>query len=730
MEQPNVKIEPLRVLYLEDSPRDAEIVREILSNAGYEVNMDCVEHEAGFSESLRERHYDLVLSDFSLPGFDAFGALKLSGTLLPDAPFICVSGSIGEETAIELLKQGAVDYVLKDRLVRLPFAVKRAVEKANEERSRHQAEEALRRTEIRLRSYFELSSAGIAITSPEKGWLEVNDHLCEMLGYHKSELFGKTWPELTHPEDLNVDLDHFNRILSGEQEGYSIDKRFIRKDGGSIWVNLSVRCVRREDGKADYFIALMFDISDRKKAEEKIRENEEKYRSIFQNSSAGILLTTPDGSILEANDFACALFGMTEEELRRSGRGAIVDASDPRLSGSIDERMRLGRAQTELTFVRRDGSKFEGHVSSTVFSDSAGNQKTSMIIQDLTERKRAEEEILFRNIVLTTQQEASVDGILVVDRDSRIVSHNRRFLEMWGFPEGATLGLNDEEALQFVVRNRVADPEGFLSRVREIYSNVQSVIQDEFDLADGRVFSRYTAPMVGPDGRYFGRVWYFTDITERKRAEAQIRKDLKVKEVMLREIHHRVRNNLNVISSLLNLQSERIVTKKQALDAFVESKNRIFAMALVHSNLYKEDDFSSIQMQAFAKNLTDNLMRVYRADVEIRIQADALSLDINTAVPCGLILNELVTNSLKHAFPERDRGIITIGFERTVERLCRMTVQDNGVGLPPAFDPARSKSLGFTIVSQLVAQIDGEMTVRGNAGARFEILFPAAGAGP
>ena len=118
----------LKVLYLEDSPRDIEIIRELLIDAGYDLSMDCTEKKKEFTSLLHRNKYDIILSDFKLPGFDAFGALELSTEICPDVPFICVSGSIGEETAIELIKQGAVDYILKDRLVRLPLAIKRALD--------------------------------------------------------------------------------------------------------------------------------------------------------------------------------------------------------------------------------------------------------------------------------------------------------------------------------------------------------------------------------------------------------------------------------------------------------------------------------------------------------------------------------------------------------------------------------------------------------------------------
>jgi PAS domain S-box-containing protein len=211
-----------------------------------------------------------------------------------------------------------------------------------------------------------------------------------------------------------------------------------------------------------------------------------------------------------------------------------------------------------------------------------------------------------------------------------------------------------------------------------------------------------------------------------KRAEEQIRKDLREKEVMLREIHHRVKNNLNVITSLLSLQADQITDKSQALAAFEESKNRIYAMALVHENLYKEQDYSRINMKSFVEDMTQNLLRVYHPSVKIDIRIQDLTLDLNNAVPCGLILNELVTNALKHAFKDKSQGLITIGFRVLNGNIYELTVQDNGIGLPKEIDISKLKSLGLVIVNQLLIQIDGALKITRGKGTQFQITFPVS----
>jgi len=296
----------LRILLLEDSLLDTELIQELLTASGIDYELRRVETRSDFLRALQQDTFDLILSDYSLPSFDGISALKLAQANCPDVPFIFVSATLGEELAIETLKSGATDYVLKQRLERLVPAVQRALRESKERFERYRAEselrklaaelevrveertaqlakvnqslreqiverqrveESLRQSESTLRSYFELPLIGIAITSQEKSWLEVNDKLCDTFGYERHELMQMTWVELTYPDDLEADLEQFNQILAGSIEGYLMDKRFIRKNGEVIHASMSVRCVRRADGSINYFVALVQDITERKRAE-------------------------------------------------------------------------------------------------------------------------------------------------------------------------------------------------------------------------------------------------------------------------------------------------------------------------------------------------------------------------------------------------------------------------------------------------------------------------------
>jgi two-component sensor histidine kinase len=215
------------------------------------------------------------------------------------------------------------------------------------------------------------------------------------------------------------------------------------------------------------------------------------------------------------------------------------------------------------------------------------------------------------------------------------------------------------------------------------------------------------------------------EITERVRKEAQIKASLEEKEALLKEIHHRVKNNLQVISSLLNLQSS-LVADPQALEVFQESQHRIRSMALVHEKLYQSESLAQIDFAEYVRTLTTYLFNSYgdRAQhITLDIQAEDVFLGIDTAIPCGLILNELVSNALKHAFPNGQEGKIRVEICVGSEQQSTLTVSDNGVGLPESLDLHNTTSLGLQLVNILVRQLDGTMEIHGQGGAEFKIGF-------
>lgn len=231
--------------------------------------------------------------------------------------------------------------------------------------------------------------------------------------------------------------------------------------------------------------------------------------------------------------------------------------------------------------------------------------------------------------------------------------------------------------------------------------------------------------MQDEQGEPIKRIGACVDITEQQKAEEQNKQDLKEKEILLKEIHHRVKNNLNVIVSLLNLQSNKIKDKEQALRAFKETRDRVYSMALVHDQLYQSDSFSHISMKSYiktmAKSLLSSLSRGKIITLDIKIKD--IFLDIDKAIPCGLILNEIVTNALKHAFLQKNKGKIYIEFQK-IKNKYEFLVRDDGVGIPDNINIQKTKSLGLRLIFLLTEQLDGDIAIKKKKGTEFRITFP------
>ena len=260
---------------------------------------------------------------------------------------------------------------------------------------------------------------------------------------------------------------------------------------------------------------------------------------------------------------------------------------------------------------------------------------------------------------------------------------------------------------------------------------------------------RYDSPFKGgrgiyDDGKIQGIVCVVRDITERKRAEEQIKASLEEKEVLLREIHHRVKNNLQVIASLLNLQ-EKDIEDKRLNEVFNNCRDRIFAMALVHDKLYQSENLANINFGEYIEALANTLFQTYRitGNIALKMDVEDVSLGIDSAIPCGLILNELISNSLKHAFPGDREGEIRIALHAEGLRMearveaddgtasdsdgkITLIVSNNGVEFPEDLDFRNTESLGLQLVTLLAEdQLDGTIELDRSSGTAFKITFDA-----
>jgi len=607
------------------------------------------------------------------------------------------------------------------------------------------AEEEHRRNQEWLRLYFDLPFIGMAVTSPRtKKWLRANDRLCEILGYPREELILKSWAELTHPDDLEADVAEFEKVMRGESEGYKMDKRFIRGDGAIIYATIDVKCVRTDRGEVDFFVATIQDITDRVMAAKELEESEARYRLVSENGSDVIWLYD-----LASNRFSYVspsverLRGFAVDEvLAQSMREALTDESYSLIERQLPRRLAAfasgdesARIQThEVDQIRRDGGVVPTEVVTTLIVDDDGRvTHIQGVTRDISERKRSEFLLREKDTLLREMSEVAHIGGWEFDPATGRGTWTDEVARIHDLEPAVETSA--ETGLGFFHgEHRTAIENALRAAVEE---GVPYDLELELVTAKGvRKWVRTVGLADKKDGKVKRIHGTMQDITERKIIDEHLRASLREKEVLLKEIHHRVKNNMQVIISLLSLQS-RNIQNEGFRRVFNDSVTRIHSMALVHEKLYRSGNFARINFKEYLESLIDIISRSYSLDgghITLSAFVPPVEWGVDTAIPCGLIVSEAITNAVKHAFPGNTGGEIRVSLAE--ERAdgdgkiyYMLDISDNGVGMPEeaCFDSA--ESLGMLLINQLVQQLEGTVEIVRSPGSTVRIRFPREAGG-
>ena len=415
----------LNILILEDNPDDAELVIAELEKEGYIINWDRVDTQEDFAKSLRTTP-DLILADYKLPSFNALDALKIKQEISPAIPLIIISGTIGEEVAVECIKAGATDYVLKDRLYRLCPVIERALKEAEEDKERKQAEEELKDSEEYLKILFDYAPDAYYINDLKGNFIDGNKAAERLTGYKREELIGKSFLKLKllSLADIPKAAKLLVKNLRGQPTGPD-ELVLNRKDNSKVTVEISTYPVKIK-GKT-LALGLARDITERKKAEEALRKSQQEFASIFHNNPEALVYLDDKDTVLEINSRFSELFGYNLKEIKgKDINSGIIHPPD-----KIEEAKRLtkkaikGYINYDTIRKKKDGTLFPASVSgSSVLID--GKTKGRIILyQDITQRQQAEQKIKQGYEKLQRTMEATIYTIskIIETRDPYTAGH-------------------------------------------------------------------------------------------------------------------------------------------------------------------------------------------------------------------------------------------------------------------------------------------------------------------
>ena len=472
---------------------------------------------------------------------------------------------------------------------------------------------------------------------------------------------------------------------------------------------------------------LQQEITNRKVIQLKLQESQKHTRFIINGSLDMICASDRQGYITEFNRAAQKTFGYTSDEV--IGKHVSMLYQDPKERKKItdDELYKKGVYAGEVTNRKKNGEKFIAYLSASVLKNDEGEVIGAMgVSRDISELKRAEGKLRTQSAKYNAIIETSSHLIWTVDKNICLTTFNQNLdkeLEL-------RYGKNAKIGLSMIMESTglLLDHKDFLIKKYERAFDGEPQYFDMHFLDKnglGNWRETYLNPIFGEDGSVVEVSGISHDITEKKTSEEHIRLSLKEKEVLLKEVHHRVKNNLQVISSILNLQSSYI-KDEGTLQILKESQNRIKSMAFIHESLYQTKDFSSINFTEYVINLSQNLIHSYsNFDPEIKLKLDIQNvfLNLDLAIPCGLIINEIVSNALKYAFVDNSLGgEISIVMKISGKNLI-LNIGDNGKGLPPNIDYRNTESLGLQLVITLTDQLSGTIELEFKKGTNYTIIF-------
>jgi len=602
------------------------------------------------------------------------------------------------------------------------------------------AEKALKEMEKIYHLISENTSDVIWIQDLESNTLTyVSPSIYNLLGFKAEELLNKSPLDVMDPEGFHLIAANMTQRIEALKSGDESQRtkteirEYITRDGSTVQAEEITSLLTNEKGQVSQILGVTRDISERMEAEEALRKSEEFNRSIVESSPDCIKVLDLDGKLLMMSEGGQKIMDVDDvnsilntnlidfytEEFRPGARRAIASARDGATAQFI------GYCPT----LKGKPKWWEVIVSPMLDADGKP-ERLSAVSRDITQRKKDEEKLRWNEDRLKMGMDMAKMVYWEYSTEKDIFTFDDQFYALYGTnadEEGGNLLSGTEYIERFV------DPSGYEIMANE-FAKTFEIDDPEFTghaahwmiRADGerRYILVHFKIMYDAKGNKIGTRGVNQDITELKNAEDSLNQSLKDKDMLIKEIHHRVKNNLMIISSLLNLQSNYL-KDKESIEIFRESQNRAKSMALIHERLYQSEDLKSIGFKEYITTLANDLYRNYVEDperVELQLDISDLDIDIDHAIPLGLILNELITNSMKYGFPDDRSGKVFVKFCKEADEYV-LRVGDDGIGFPSDVDFKNTNTLGMQLVNGLSQQVDGDLELNTDNGTEFIIRF-------
>ena len=617
-----------------------------------------------------------------------------------------------------------------DLLIEVTNDISFALEAIETEFKRQKAEEALMKSEEQLKQSQKVARLGYYILDINTGMWTNSEILDEIFGIdinYKRDVTG--WVGLIHPDDQADMANYFSDyVIKGKNEFNKSYRAINQKDHNPCWVHGQGNIEYDKNGSPIKMFGTIQDITQQKFTEAALRESEERFRTVYNATPEGISISEINtGKLIEINEGYKKTFGFDFEEIKGKTSLEIgIWNNELDRKSLIDELLEFGKyTNKEVKFKQKNGKIIHTIVSGRIII--INNIKYMLtVVNDITELHEISQDLKESEERLRITLYSIGDGVISTDEFGKVYQMNPVAEQLTGWKESEAKTKSMDEV--FHIRNE---------STRDIVeSPVQKVLKEgkivglanhtlliskdgkEIPIADSG------APIKSENGEIQGVVLVFRDQSKERETQNIIEKSLREKEILLKEIHHRVKNNFQKIISLITLQTEMIGDEK-ILGIFEDLQSRLVSMSLIHELMYGSGDFEGVDVRDYIERLTGFLIQTYSTSNQIKLNMDldTFHLDLETVIPCGLIINEIISNSLKYAFPYNTAGNIFLSFKKTCEEY-NLVVSDDGVGIKEKIDLENHKTLGLRLINLLTRQLKGKLEVdQPERGLRFSIKF-------